>query len=322
MQILLIFLFLVSLVATLFQLSPFPQSQSTFSMLIGSYALTCLFFSSACYWFLPLKFKIKPLGALTFLFVFNFTLPFIGFFGTLLAILYPIYKPKISNEVTWLASEKIDLPDKPNNFSMYQYSSGSLQGILLHDNDLTKRQAVVQAARHLPAKSSVPLFKIAISDPSDDVRLLAFSALESIETRINQNLLECKASLLAKPTQMEAFNIAQQYWELCYLGIASSALRQLYLNNAKEYLEQAESIAPTASAKLLLGRVFTAQGEPKKAIELFFDALAGGLNIKQVAPYLAEAAFDAKHYQVMKQYLAYLPDKSGDRFSQVKAYWS
>lgn len=258
---------------------------------------------------------------MTFLFVFNLSLPLVGFIGTIFAILFPIYHPKTNAEVTWLASEKIDLPDTPSNFSMYQYSTGSLQGILLHHNDVTKRQEVVQAARHLPARSAVPLFKIAISDASDDVRLLAFSALESIETVINQNILDCKGRFANNPSQKEAFNIAQQYWELCYLGIASHALRLLYLGNAKEYLEKAEQIAPSASSKLLLGRVLTAQGEPKQAIELFLEALSSGLNIKQVAPYLAEAAFDAKEYLKMKKYLSHLPIQSGDKFSKVKAFW-
>jgi tetratricopeptide (TPR) repeat protein len=287
-----------------------------------AHAISCLIFSIVCFLHLPVKYKHHKKLTLSFFCIFNFALPVIGVLGSLMALVYPLHTPKTKHEVTWKASEKFVLPDKPGEFSLYQYSSGSLQGILLHHNDVSKREEVVRAARHLPAKASVPLFKIAISDTSDDVRLLAFAALESIETAINKNLLESKRSFSANPTQSEAFDIAQQYWELCYLGIASSALHELYLKNAKRYLEKAEAIAPSSSAKLLLGRVLTAQGDPSMAINLFSQALEQGANIKQVAPYLAEAAYDAKQYSQVKQCLAHIPGHTGNKLSQVKEYWS
>lgn len=316
------FLFLQSAIAVVYFYA--PDFEYYWPCLFILHLFTSLFISLACYLSLPAEYidEHYQYRYLFFFFIFNFFLPILGPIGSVFAIILALYMPKYTQPVTWDITEAIDLPDTPGEFSMFQYSGGSMTSILLHHYDVYQRQQVVQAAIHLPAKASIPILKIAISDASDDVRLLAFSALEKMETDINKNLVDTQKRFNEKHNHADAITIAEQYWELCYLGIASHAARQLYLKNAQNYLIKAERLKPTTTARLLLGRVLTARGNSIDAIKVFSRCIAMGIHKNQVAPYLAEAAFDSGRYDLMKNYLSHIPDTNSDKFSQIKAYWS
>lgn len=179
----------------------------------------------------------------------------------------------------------------------------------------------MSAIQHLSVKQSVPLLQLALKDLSDDVRLLAYASLEKIEYQINENLEQLKRRYQTQLSADRAYEIAQQYWELCYLGLADGVLRRHYLREARSYLEQACDIQPMAQIYLLLGRVFIAENEPTSAIAPLELALAGGLRMKQVAPYLAEAAFIAKDYDKVRNYLGFLTKTENENLRQLKEYW-
>jgi len=276
-----------------------------------------------CFFYLPPHLRLADEKKPNFylLFTLNFLLPVIGAIGTMLAILLPLHTPKAKQNVTWDLIDNIDLPDDPGEFSLYQYSSGSMYSILLHHHDAYSRQQVVQAAIHLPPRLAIPVLKIAISDNSDEVRLLAFSQLDKIETQINKTILASETRFEKAPNYKDASIIAEQYWELCYLSIASHAARQLYLEKAKAFLLESERLKPSVSAKFLLGRVLLAMGSSREALAAFQQCIAMNIELKQVAPYMAEAAFENGHYEQMKHYLNYIPDDKSDKFSRIKAYW-
>lgn len=50
-------------------------------------------------------------------------------------------------------------------------------------------------------------------------------------------------------------------------------------------------------------------------------ALNGGLLLRQVAPYLAEAAYINGDYDTAREYIAYFPEQKGERLSQIKELW-
>lgn len=323
MNILLLFLFLSLQSALVFLYFYFPIKDINWLYIFLLHFLSTILFTVLCYHYLPIQYKSYESKFLTLLllFVLNLFLPFVGALGCALAIIYPLYVPKSKKNITWDICEKIDLPDTPGEFSLYQYSSGSLHSILLHHSDVSQRQQVIQAALHLPAKAAIPILQIATSDISDDVRLLAFSALEKIETEINKNIINTEHRFSQKNNYEDALIIAEQFWELCYLGIASNAANQLYLKKAQQYLLKAEKLRPTASARLLLGRVLIAQGQPREATKVLLMCVSMGMHIRQVAPYLAEAAFEAGKYEQMLKYLQDIPHNSSDKFTQIKDYW-
>ncbi|OAN13076.1 hypothetical protein A3K86_15540 [Photobacterium jeanii] len=288
----------------------------------ATHALACASFTLLCWILLPKKYKTPVISSVSFLFLFNFLLPLFGMIGTAASLLVALYIPRKQNMVTWEECEEAPLPQSPGDVINTQFGSGALREILLHNTDPERRLLAVSAIRHLPKPQAVPLLQLALKDLSDDVRLLAYASLETIETQINEAIALFKNQFQFKEQASKAYEIAQQYWELCYLGIAEGALRKHYLEQAEHYLKLAIKITPDASSHLLLGRVLLEQQRPHDAMRSLTQAMEGGLLVKQVAPYLAEAAYEAGDYETAKYYINYFPEQKGEKLSQIKEYWA
>ncbi|PSU44835.1 hypothetical protein C9J12_25405 [Photobacterium frigidiphilum] len=288
---------------------------------ISCHAVACASFTLLCWILLPLRYKTPIVSSVTFLFLFNFLLPLFGMFGTVFSLLVALYIPRKQNLTTWQECEEALLPQSPDDVLSTQFGTGALRDILLNNTDPERRLIAVSAIRHLPKPQAVPLLQLALKDLSDDVRLLGYSSLETIETQINETLSLFKNQFQHQEQASKAYEIAQQYWELCYLGIAEGALRKHYLEQAELYLTIANDISNSASSNLLLGRVMLEQQRPDDAFEYLTQALNGGLMVKQVAPYLAEAAYDIGDYETVKHYIHYFPEQKGETLSQIKEYW-
>ncbi len=298
-----------------------PMTAATWLAFASSHAVACACFTGVCWILLPIKYKTPVISSISFLFLFNFCLPLIGMIGTSFSLLVALFLPRQQSEVTWVESEKAPLPQSPGDISHVQFGTGALREVLLHNTDSKRRLLAVSAIRNIPKKDAVPLLQLALKDLSDDVRLMAYAALEKIETQINESIALHKKQYARRPTAQKAYEIAQQYWELCYLGIAEGILRTHYLKEAEKHLHQASKIEPSASIDLLLGKVLLAQKRPTEAVAVLDEAMKGGLRTTQVAPYLAEAAYIVKDYEKVREYIHYFPHQRGEKLSQIKEYW-
>ncbi|WP_053062462.1 HEAT repeat domain-containing protein [Photobacterium aquae] len=298
-----------------------PETQGIWLVFIANHAIACGSFTALCWLLLPRKYKSPIIGSLSFLFFFNLFLPLIGMIGTSCSLLIALYLPREQSNVTWQECEKSPLPQHPGDGVGEKFGAGALREILLHNSEPDRRLLAVAAVRNLPRQHAVPLLQLALKDLTDDVRLLAYASLEAIETQINETIALLKKQFEHKATQVKAYEIAQQYWELCYLGIAEGILKTHYLKQAEYYLNEANDIKVTASANLLLGRVLLSQERPEDAVPVLKVAMDGGLLLKQVAPYLAEAAYLSDDYTLARHYIDYFPTQKGGRLSQIKEYW-
>ncbi|PSU36122.1 tetratricopeptide repeat protein [Photobacterium lutimaris] len=285
------------------------------------HAMSCLSFSALCWLILPKKYKTPVISSFSFLFIFNYLLPVVGMIGTSCSLLIALYLPREKSNITWQECEKSELPQNPGDVINTQFGIGALREILLHNQDPDRRLLAVSAIRNLPRQQAVPLLQLALKDLTDDVRLLAYASLENIETQINETISLSKKQFEYQPSAAKASDIAQQYWELCYLGIAEGILRNHYLEQAENYLNQSNSIKPSASANLLLGRVLLERQRPAEAVPVLKAAMDEGILFKQVAPYLAEASYITGDFQTAREYIAYFPEQKGNKLSQIKEYW-
>ncbi|WP_064608744.1 HEAT repeat domain-containing protein [Photobacterium sp. J15] len=289
---------------------------------LGTHAIASASFAALSWLLLPTKFKFPLLSSASFLFIINFLMPLFGIIGTACALLVALHLPRKQNLVTWQPCEETPLPQNPGELLDNQFGAGALRDILLFNNDQERRLLAVSAIRHLPRQQAVPLLQLALKDLSDDVRLLAYASLEDTESRINESLVQLKEQFKKHKQADTAFEIAQQYWELCYLGIADGIIKKHYLSQAERYLKLANQITDRASYNLLLGRVMLEQNKAHEAIEYLTQALDGGLLVKQVAPYMAEAAYIIGDYPKTRHYISYFPQRQGDKLSQIREYWS
>ncbi len=287
----------------------------------GVHAVACASFTFFSWLLLPNTYKLPIISSTAFLFGFSFLIPLFGMLGILCSLLTALYTPRRQKFVTWMECEDSPLPESSGELKRIQYGAGALREILINNTDPERRLRAVSAIRHLPRPQAIPLLQFALKDLSDDVRLLAYTSLERIETQINESISSLKIQFDLKKQPVKAFEIAQQYWELCYLGIADSTLRSHYLEQAALYLKQANRLAQNASNNLLLGRIMLEQSKPQDAISYLTLALNGGLLKTQVFPYLAEATYSMGDYKLTKHYIEQFPDRKGDRLNQIKEYW-
>jgi len=285
------------------------------------HTLGCSTFSLACWLFLPKQYQTYGFRAKIFLFLFPFLLPVVGMLGTGFSLLVALHMPIRQNDVTWQASEPIPLPQHPGEIGDIQFGIGALAETLMRNEDVERRLLAVSAIQNFSRKQAVPLLLMALKDLADDVRLLAYSNLEAIEAEINESISLCKEQYDQTSEANKASEIAHQYWELCYLGIAEGSLLKHYLKEAAYYLSQSNQIEQSASNNLLLGRILLKQKQYRLARNHFQLALDGGLLTKQVIPYLAECAYHAGDYDQVRLYAQEFPSQLGNVLSQIREYW-
>ncbi|NRA71172.1 MAG: hypothetical protein HRU24_09120 [Gammaproteobacteria bacterium] len=280
-----------------------------------------LTFTVACWLSLPLKFKRPIFQASIFIFVLAFTIPVLGIIGLTTTFMVALYLPKPKVEKAWQEAEDLVLPPIPDLINKMQYGASALREIISFNSDDRKRLVAVNSIGHLPQVDAIPLLKIALNDLTDDVRLLAYASLEKIEFKLIENVERLNQEYQLAPNGEKSYQIAYDYWELCYLGLADGPLKLHYLQLARDCLIKANEFSDLPKVNLLLGRIYLAENNAAKAIEPLKKALASGLKMAQVAPYLADAAFHEHDYEKVRQYMAYLPDKDGNNLSEIREFW-
>jgi len=230
------------------------------------------------------------------LFVLCASIPVFGIPGLLFGILAALYLPRRESPSPFVTVEIPELPFRPLAVSEQPlYGSGGLIGILRNAPDPEKRIQAVMATRQLRDQDAVPILRVALRDPEDDVRLLAYSLLDGKEQRINEQIRRLLDELATASGQRAGLlhrQVANQYWELAYLGLASGDVYEHVLQQVLEHGDAA--IAQLGREQGLLyqrGRVLLKLGRGDEAEAAFREALERGMGEADVLPYLAETAY-------------------------------
>ena len=119
-------------------------------------------------------------------------------------------------------------------------------------------------------------------------------------------------------------HIAQDYWELAYLGLAEGEVLTHVLHTAREHVEAAlEQHANAPGLHFLRGCILLRQGDVKGARDAFIKAQSAGLPEVEVLPYLAEVAFRERRFQDVRAALRALDPlaRTHPTLSGVADYW-
>lgn len=195
------FLFELSSWASVFADLPFGQALALylFAHGLGS-ALLCV----GVWLLLPRRYKFPLPWSPLFLFSLAFFVPLIGAVGVAAAVFPALYLPRQRGEQAWQAMGVPELPFRPKEKRLdMMFSDGGLQDVLRHAPDPNQRLTAIFATRRMPGKEAIPILKLALRDPADDVRLLAYSMLDQKESRINQRI-EAALGRLAGATRRVA----------------------------------------------------------------------------------------------------------------------
>lgn len=294
-----------------------------------SHGLASLFLCAAVWLSLPGRYRSPLPWSPLFIFSLAFFIPGLGAVGVVAAIFFPaLYLPRKSDEQAWQAVGIPSLPYRAQSqLHAPIFADGGLQDVLRHGPDPDQRLAALLASRRMPDKEAVPILKLALGDPSDDVRLLAYSMLDKQESDINLCIQLALGQLSAASGQaLGALHgtLARWYWELAYLGLAQGSVLEHVLNQASQHAAQGLQAGEGGELLLLAGRIALKLRDMERAERLLQQAQENGMGAAQVLPFHAELAFEAGRYHEIPGLLASLPEVTRQRppFAALVRSWT
>ena len=255
---------------------------------------------------LPPELKTPFYPAISVIFALMFFIPLAGCLGFCIGPLTALLLPR-TEEIAWQrVTHEPPLPFSPAEVSLQPvYSRAGLLEIIRHAGLPDKRLNAVMATQQMPLRKAVPILRVALKDPEDDVRLLAYSMLDSKENTINENIKKLQDSLAELDPESDQYAkihqlIAQEYWELIYLGLAQGDVREHMLNSASQHLKTAMENTKTASGHFLAGRIALERGDADTAIQELLASQILGLDQTEISPYLAECMYKKRELAKLK----------------------
>ena len=278
---------------------------------LTAHALACALLTLILLPLMPSRYRGQPITTGVFLFTLQFAIPFIGSVGLVLGMLLALYLPRSSRDIPWQEVDIPELPFQPIDMDLQVvYSQGGLRQVLREAISTDKRLKALMATRQMNDRDAIEILREALKDPSDDVRLLAYSMLEQKEKTLAQRAGTLQQSLQNADDLTSVSlqrRLAQVWWEMAYLGLAQGGLRHYYLDSAGKLLRRLVARRSQHNDWRLLGRVELALGNIDNAEEAFRSALAGGSSPELIMPYLGEVAYLRRDFAQVRQHLSACP---------------
>jgi hypothetical protein len=194
---------------------------------------------------------------------------------------------------------------------------------------LTARQARVDelsALRRRTDPEAIGDLRRALEDADEDVRLLAHALLESKNRAACRSIEEATRELAGSPESGSAPHrrLALQYWDLAWLGLVQGECLDHALGAARQHARAALEQQPgLPSLHFLLGRIELRLNAPEQAEKALTRARELGMPAAVVHPYLAEAAFLLRRFDLVRSYLADGgAGGSGVAAARLRRYWT
>ena len=196
---------------------------------------------------------------------------------------------------------------------------------------LETRLRVLVALQVMQPKAAVPLLMGLLSDPSEDIRLLAYSMVDTWEKDLVQKIQKAQLSLEeARASDDPAFRVnslrrlAELHWTQADTGLARGDLRRFALAQARKFCEETldqDTGVPGiwhlyARVLIELGDLGAAMGAVKLAHQLHVPAA-------EVWPLAGQIAYLQRNYDAVRKYVTLLP---GDALlppgvARTASYW-
>jgi len=264
----------------------------------------------------------------------SYAVPIIGFIGVL-ACVFVLRTYRHSASAPDFAS--LQLPA----FDPHQHTAGSirrtgLRAFLSNPKAPTaSRMGALVALQYISGRVATPLLRDVLTDPSDDIRLLAYGMLDKQEKHINQAIDDelkrfdgsCEEEIDGEhggQTLAAARRLSDLYWELIYQRLVQGDMRSHALAESLKYCRMVLHHDPDDAATMLRhGRLLHALGRPEEAVDAYYKALALGLPSTRVLPYLAEVRFDQGDHADARRLMGDLSKWAAlTRLQPVIQYWN
>jgi tetratricopeptide (TPR) repeat protein len=290
-----------------------------------AHAGACALLAPALWLILPTRFKEPKLAVMLLIFGLAFGVPILGFAAVLISVLVVPRLPRKDHHPPFRT-----VPVPP--LDPFQRVAKGFRQAGLRDflgNDLVPvagRMRALVALQQVPGRIASPLLRELLSDPAEDLRLLAYGLLERQEKRLSAAIhqeLEQIEAIDATVRVKAARRLASLYWELVYQNLAQGDLRLFALRESLRHTQAVLLAAPgDAGMYLQLGRVLHELGRVDEAVPVYEAALSTGMPPTRVLPYLAELAYNRGDYNVVRSLMQRLHGwENQARLQPVIDFW-
>ncbi len=302
------------------------------------HALACLMLSLCLLPFLSGEQARPRLPVVALLAVFSYGVPVAGFLGAVLAVvMLRIYRTPVAQG----EFESLQLPE----FDLHQRMQGSfrqagMRSFLGNSNaPMQTRLRAMVALQYVSGRVASPLLRSVLSDPSEDLRLLAYGMLDTLEKRINRTIdVELDALRQAQAeegqgpdgrsggprTSESAHRLSDLYWELVYQELVQGDLRAHAIHESLRFCDMVLMSEPDhPQLNLRRGRLLHETGQLEAAGAAYLRARELGLPATRVLPYQAELCFERRDFQGTRALLDELSQWTAlPRLKPVVDYWN
>lgn len=253
-------------------------------------------------------------------FIWCFFIPLVAGIGLLLSVARASYvlKPSVKNNFTTIDTQ--DIPTGVIKHIAYvENISSNIRSVLEYSSASEERIRAVLATRKISDQNAIPILQIALKDPVDEVRLLAYSMLNTKEKKLSAaiqthlNELTSTAALSEMEKAGKYHYVAECYWELSFLGLEQGEAKVHVLKTADYFVAKAlKTLIRDAELYFLKARIALELAQYQLAKSNFRLARKFGMPVEKLAPYQAELAFAEKRYAEV-QYFMQHAKKSGEK---------
>lgn len=273
-------------------------------------------------------------AALALMAAFSFAVPIAGFIGIFLAVVVlRIYRTPVTAD----DFQSLQLPE----FDLHQRMQGSFRQAGLRSflgnaqAPAQARMSAMVALQFVSGRVASPLLRTVLSDPSEDLRLLAYGMLDTLEKRVNRAIdaelqtlraaQNAEGASTSSPQALEALHrLSDLYWELIYQQLVQGDLREYAINESLRYCDMVLQHTPDhPQLTLRRGRLLHEQGHLDAAAETYERARAQGMPATRLLPYQAELAFQRRDFASAQELVHELNQWDAlPRLRPVIDYWS
>ncbi len=194
--------------------------------------------------------KNNQIAIFLFSFLFNISLPFLGYFFTLWIFWYMV---NVKYEEKIIDTNILDLDEFQESFLEVERLFGEGSMINIMNNDYIPKSKKLKALSSLAAANSpisLNVVKQTLSSRDDEIRMFGYAIINKAETAINSSINKNLAIISKEITKDDAKDeeriahsakeLAYLYWEMVYAELAHDSLKVNFLNSVIAYLEIAK----------------------------------------------------------------------------------
>ena len=267
---------------------------------------------------LPDNYKKPFVPACALLWAFAFFIPVLGIAAILIVVQVAKRFPRILRTERYVT---VRMPE----FSGVQREATERSDLRAGDarrilkdatHPLETRLRVLVALQSMEPKAAVPLLINLLSDPSEDIRLLAYSMVDSWEKDLVQKIQRANTELQAARQSgsntliVNALRrLAELHWTQADTGLARGDLRRFALEHAQQYCEQVQQLdARAPGIWALYARILTELGHLDAAVKAVKMARRLRMPVAEAYSLMAQIAYAQGNYPAVRRYANMLPD--------------